>query len=508
MTNKKSSMTEKVIKNSVWSFLLSMFTKGGGLIFTLIIARFLLPESFGIYSLTISLAVIFMSLGNMGLNQTFTVFFSKALDKSKKQSNAYFNYLFKTKLLSTFLISLILFFSSEFLAEFFNASQMASLLKIASLYIFLFSLTGFFTSFFYIYKKVKFDFFKEVFFQSTRLFLMIMLFVYFPKEYYLIGIFSILVISSFVIFIYNIIKSKKLAPFIFSPSEASIDKKRVFSFLSYLAISGIFMIIFSDIDILMLGKLAGDFTSLGYYKASMALILGVSGIFTIAPILLPIFSSFKKKRMEHAAQKVMKYTFLLNIPAAFGMLILGRYFLRVFYGPEYIGGAIIISFLSLLIFSESTSSFLDTLFASREKPKFIMYSLLISTLVNIILNYALITYLMNFSFIWAATGAAIATLASRYLFMFSMMFYLKKELNISIKKEYLVKPLLASLLMAGVLSYFIQIISDMTFFLGMELIILGILVYFLSMFLMKGIVKEDFEVLKIIIPSFLKQKKV
>ena len=53
--------TGLALKNSTYKFLNTAIAKGGSLIFTIIVARLLLPELFGLYSLALSTIIIFAS---------------------------------------------------------------------------------------------------------------------------------------------------------------------------------------------------------------------------------------------------------------------------------------------------------------------------------------------------------------------------------------------------------------------------------------------------------------
>jgi len=64
-----------------------------------------MPEKFGIYSITLSIAMIFLSISDLGLNQVFTIYASSALSKNKKLIPSYHRYLFRIKL---FLISILI----------------------------------------------------------------------------------------------------------------------------------------------------------------------------------------------------------------------------------------------------------------------------------------------------------------------------------------------------------------------------------------------------------------
>jgi len=489
----KKSMTQEVIKNSVWSIFLQVFGRFSGLIFTILLARVLLPEKFGVYSLVLSVATLFMAFGDLGLNQTLTVFFSKNL-KNPEKSNSYFNFLFKIKLILAFASSILLFVLSYFLANYiFSAPKLTTLFMASALYIFFFSLASFFSSFFYIYLKVKLDFFKEVLFQAVRFSVIIIFFLLIPSEYNLAGVFTALIISSFAMSVYTIIFSKKLAPFIFTKLTSKLDKHaklKVLKFLSYLAIGSISLIIFSEIDIFMLGLLVKDLIFVGYYRAYFTLVLGVTALISFGYVLLPVFSSFKNSRFAIASDKVKRFLFLINLPATFGFLILARYFVKFFFGADYLAGSLILYFLTFLIFSESTTNLLTSLFWSKQEPKLLLKPMIIATFLNIMLNYFLITLLMPISLVWATAGAAIATLISRYFFMFYLVYLSYSNFNLSIKKEFVIKPLISSLIMAFVIFYAVSRL-DMNLILGALFVILGALIYFITLLLIKGINKTD-----------------
>ena len=70
---KTETIKQEVIKNSIWNFFMSLIIKTGGLIFTILLARFLFPEKFGIYSLAMSIVMIFLTFADMGINASCTV---------------------------------------------------------------------------------------------------------------------------------------------------------------------------------------------------------------------------------------------------------------------------------------------------------------------------------------------------------------------------------------------------------------------------------------------------
>src|SRR3989344_5088662 len=107
MTN-KHPLREKVFKDSFWTLIATVLSKFGGLIFTIIIARYLLPEGFGVYSLVMSVTLIFVTLADFGMNQAVIRYVSLYIDKDNGKASAYFRYLLKFKVVVSFGASLAL----------------------------------------------------------------------------------------------------------------------------------------------------------------------------------------------------------------------------------------------------------------------------------------------------------------------------------------------------------------------------------------------------------------
>jgi hypothetical protein len=103
---------------------------------------------------------------------------------------------------------------------------------------------------------------------------------------------------------------------------------------------------------------------------------------------------------------------------------------------------------------------------------------------------------MKISFILAMIGAAIATLISRFFYLFSLGKMSKKRFGIEFKSKYWMKPLISSIIMFGVIFIFNLNVTDMTISLGIMEILMGGLIYFISMLILKGIEKEDFLMIK------------
>jgi len=76
----------QAIKNSTWQVATTLTAKIGSLLFTIIIARLMLPEVYGLYGLALS-TILFMGVFNdFGISSALMTFVSKTIDKTPGKS--------------------------------------------------------------------------------------------------------------------------------------------------------------------------------------------------------------------------------------------------------------------------------------------------------------------------------------------------------------------------------------------------------------------------------------
>ena len=106
--------------------------------------------------------------------------------------------------------------------------------------------------------------------------------------------------------------------------------------------------------------------------------------------------------------------------------------------------------------------------------------------VNIILAIFLIAFLSKINPSYGLIGASLATFVSRYAGLFAIAFFTRKKIKIHPKKESILKPLFASLLMLGYLFLFKSIIP-LTIFTGIIMIVSAAILYLVIILLLKSL---------------------
>lgn len=502
----KENLTRQAVEGGFWGGFANFLNRIGAFILTIILARFLLPESFGLYTLTMSIVLVFMTFADLGINETLIKYFSSA--RNKDESTAYFQYMFKIKFVLSFILALILLLTAYPISHFlFKKPQLLFPLILSSLFIFSSTFVFFFSSFFYAVKKTKYLVKSQFIFEIVRILFVVFIFFFLSSAYYVLHIIGGLILTNIIVILFILYWVNKMVSFVFKKNNYRINKKEVLKFLSYISLVVVVGLFFTYIDTLMLGFFV-SFTYIAYYKVAFSLIFGIISLFTsLCLVLLPIFTTVENKRLKRAFNKSLRFILMFIIPCTFGILALGPYIINIFYGPYYLEAKFPLYILSILLIIWVPTAVMRTLFFSKSKPKEIVKINLVALSINIILNYILISSLLKISELGAIIGAAIATIISRlFLFAYTTSL-LKKKLDLDLEKKIFIKPIIAGFIMfvlIKLINYFI--VKDMTLVMGILEVIFGVLIYFLIMFLIKGFTTQDFKVLqKIPIKDFYKR---
>ena len=154
---KKESIGNLILRNSLWNSFSALIAKLGGFIFTIVIARLLLPELFGLYSLVLSIALIAMVLTDAGTSSGILMFIPKALKEKNNRVNARsnFRYLLKVKgLVMSIVILLLLILARPLAYNFFEKPAIFLPILLATLYIITTSMKDMFYNLFVSLKEL------------------------------------------------------------------------------------------------------------------------------------------------------------------------------------------------------------------------------------------------------------------------------------------------------------------------------------------------------------------
>lgn len=420
-----------ILKNSIYQIGANIIAKIGSLLFTIIIARLLMPELFGLYNLVIATLLIFVSLSELGIGNTLIRFVSRELGKNNQnKAQAYIFYLAKINLFLIAASVLVLIVSAKFIAANYYNKEIFIALIFGVFYIVTITMNDFLQFLLQSSNYFKGIFQKEIIFQISRLVIIPIIIVFALKNYLsqdvtiayiVVGLSAAFFIASLFI-VYLLTKKLK-----FNKKRSKLTKKQVKQAKSFLfatttfILSGVF---FGYIDRIMLGRFVSP-EFIGFYSAAFSLIGALVTLGTFGVVLLPFFSRLKETELARWLKKSLKFTFIFSLCLLIVTLILSKTAVLIVYGSEYFPAINILRILSFLLITIPLASVYSSYFMSKGEPGKVTKVLVLSTIVNIVLNYFFITTFLKYGEISAVYGASLATIISQGIYLMGL-FFLKR----------------------------------------------------------------------------------
>ncbi|MBN2101774.1 MAG: flippase [Candidatus Aenigmarchaeota archaeon] len=478
-----SSETKKrIVRNALYNNLSSFVSKFAAIAFTMVLARLMNPEMFGVYFLALSVASVVLTFSDLGVGGALQRYVSNSLGKNDKAlARSYSRYILRIKIVLVMAGTSSLFFLSGPLSSFvFSKPELTLPLQIVSFYVFFEAVSELMIHYFVSVQEFKYKVLKTVFFQVFRFIFVPLLVIFgFGAEGALAGTVLTLVLVTFILAF--LLFRKHL--YLFRGPVKSIPRRKLFTFISYTTVYMVSAALYFSIDTLMIGALL-PIEDAGYYRAAITIVSAFIGVVSIYQVVFPLFSQQTGDNLRRTLRESFRYISILSFPLPFILALFGEQAIKVLYTPEYIPAALPLAILSLLVIETIGSDLFTTLLVSQEKPQIPAYIMIFSMSLNCILNYV---FIINFGIL----GAAFATVVSRYANTLLLGISLKRALNITPAFSSIAKPLFSSLIM---FAFLWMLPAPHEIIIGIGEIIAGVLVYLTVMFAIKGISKKDFDI--------------
>jgi O-antigen/teichoic acid export membrane protein len=386
----------------------------------LLIANKFGADAFGRYSITITLSQLLVMVFTLGLPVAIV-----KLTSNSNNFNITFqsNYLAKALLItiiSSILISLILFSFSEILSiRVFDDIHLKGYFNLLSFFLVPLMFHESFSNFF----RGKKDFTKY------NLFTFILPYVFFfPIFYFLISYsfqeeitFLSYVLGITVIFILELVAYFKLG--IKSKTNFSTSKLLKLSFPMMFSTALLFLLNWTDI--FMLGSMKTS-TEVGIYNvafkiASLGYIIIIAINVVIAPKISELYNEKKMSALKKVIHQSTRLIIILTIPIMIILFFLRKQILG-FFGEEFLLGETALIIIGLGVFFSSISGNVDQILNMTNSHKTLRNITIFCFVTNVILNYLLIP-------LYGINGAATASLITNILVNVICLYYIKKNLG-------------------------------------------------------------------------------
>jgi len=261
------------------------------------------------------------------------------------------------------------------------------------------------------------------------------------------------------------------------------------------------LLILSQADIIVLASATSDYALVGIYSVAVRSLLALSVIWhpimvTIFPIISARFGLQNPKGVSNALSIASRYLSYTIIPSCVLLATVAPTALHVFYGPNYVSGATVLSILAISIILFAIFTLLTNTLTAIGKTKQVLEINLISALVAVALLVSLVP-------MFDIVGAAVTRLAVRALSLILAVHVIRKHVNVQLNREALWKSAVASIM---AIPFLFMLESTMTKqfsvvqVLAVEILVAGA-IYLASLYVLKALNDQDFDLLRQFLPK-------
>lgn len=472
------SQVQRIFKNLSWLAISQIIASVCAFIWTVLIARYLGVNDYGILGFAISLTGIMGITVDFGISTHIVRHIATNYDSAPKYlGNAIpLKSLFSIGSLFLTLIILILLKSNELTI---TVTLLFMIEKIIN------SFFGLFNGSFQAFEEGKYQGIGNTIFNLILL-AFILISIYTDLGLYGITISYLLANIITVIYAYYALNKNIVKP------KFEFDKsfcKKIFLYSLPFAATSVLFSVYYSIDLVMLSQMIGDYPT-GIYNATYKLISVLTLFYGVYnAVVFPVMSKFfknDKNLLIVTFEKSIKYLLLIIIPLAFATMFYSADIIQLIYGHEYDAASTPLSILIWTVCLLFVNGACNNLLNASYKEITITKIYAIAATFNVVLNFFIIP---NYSY----NGAAITTVLSDLLILIIQIYVLYKMGYRVNKKLYfdIGKIIIGS----GILGISLYLLN-----LNMWVALpVGIIIYFAVVYLLRLFDNDDKFILKEII---------
>jgi lipopolysaccharide exporter len=459
--NTTEPLSKRVIRGGVWVFALRTINRGLRFIRTIILARLLLPEDFGLLGvamLSISVLEAFSQTG-----------FQTALIQKKDNVESYLDTAWSVSVIRGIVLFLILFFAAPTAAYFFRSDQITGIVRVIAISTLLSGFRNIGMVFFQ--KDLRFNKIFPYELSAT----VVDLGVAITLAFILRNVWALVwagLCTSLVRLIMSYIVQEYRPHFTFNNSAF----RGLFGFSKWIVGSSILVFVITHGDDIFVGKIIG-ISALGLYQMAYLIsnLPATEITHVISQVTFPAYSKLQDNsiKLRDAYLKVLHITAFISIAAAIGIFTFSSDFTQIFLGERWIP---IVPIINILVFAGLVRSVAATagyVFYAVGKSNLDTKLQLVRLLVLALLIYP-------FSIRYGILGVSIAVLSSIFAanIGFSILVLKITRCNSILFLKTMLFPLvsgvLACLLISGiqaitntgVIYFFLSVLSFVLFYLS------------------------------------------
>lgn len=489
--NNKLQKRASVKANYIYNLMYDILALIVPLITTPYISRVLTPESIGIYSYTYSIIMYFTAFVVLGTKSFAIKRIARA--QNKEEASIVFWNVFILRVLSG-ISALAVYYAYVFLK-----AENKTIAIIQSFYIIavIFDISWFFQGV---------ENFKTIIFRNliVKIISLAVIFTFVKDNgdllIYVFSLSGLTLLGNLTLWGYLPKYLTKVKVSVLCPFEGI--KEIMILFVPTLALQ-----IYSAIDKTMLGAITSQMAENGYYEQSGKIIsAALTAITSLSIVGLPrisaLFAEKEYRKVSECMQSSYRFVFFLSLPMMLGICAVSDILVPWFLGSSYSSCIMLLCVLSALFVIIGLSNITGFQYlVATDRQSVYSFSIVVGTAANILLNWLLISKLLSL-------GAAIASVISEAIVLIIQLSYIiiiKKEFSF---REFFGKSyryLIGSILMFICIHCLKQYLP--VGFAGICIsVVIGIIIYIISLIIMKDDMVIDF-IKQQILDRFFKHKK-
>jgi O-antigen/teichoic acid export membrane protein len=421
------SLTKQIAHSAIWGQAGKMVQFPLTFLFSIIIARLLGSEDYGIYATLISVCTMAFLFSALGFEEMLNINLPKMYGDNNLGKAAFF--LKKTLFIRTvlsLLASIVLYLFSGFIADLMHTPKLSEYIKFATLYVFISNIYALMEPVLTSYFRQKSISIIRISELLVKIAITLFLFIVVGGMHAVIIALMLSSVAGLILFIYCIRKElfKKSVSFELKPMYSVALMVWLTNFINYL--------LGKNTDILCMGYFSVGNSEIGFYNIAFTLttmfstiaISGFGGVTLAASAR--VAQQFGNNRLGETWRWDIQTSILLSVPILLFSIAFAEPMIRIFYSDKYIGAVLL---LQVFVFFHIIVRVLgggahSTVFYAANKAKLVLWLRLVGGLFNLLLDIILIPK-------WGALGAVVATSLSGVIVIGFELIFLTKLISIT-----------------------------------------------------------------------------
>lgn len=469
------SQVRTIFKNMSWLLVSQIIASVCGFIWTILMARYLGVERYGIFGFATSFTAILVIIVDLGISTHIVRHIATDYDSAPKYlGNAIpLKVLFSIACTIITLIALIIMNVNELVIKVTLLFTLEMIIK---------SYVNLFNGSFQAFEEGKYQGIGNT---ILHLILLVFILIAIFTDLGLYGIAVSYILANAIAFIYEYYMLTKHV----TKPKYELDKefcKKITLLSVPFAVTGLLYTIYYSIDIVMLTNMVGSYAT-GIYNATYKLISVLTLFYSVyTAVIFPVMSRYYKNDeslLLISFEKSIKYLMLVIIPLAVATAFYSAEVMHLIYGQSYKGGASVLSILIWTVCLLFISGACNSLLNASHKEVSVTKIYAIAAVFNVILNFFMIPH---FSY----DGAAITTVLSDILIVIIQAYVIYKLGHRPNKRLY--QDVGRIIIASGVLGIALYLLN-MNIWVAIPV---GIIIYLVAIYLLRFFDNDDKYVIK------------